>query len=35
MKSMPILFINFGGIYKVQTEAEEGPTISFTIPCRD
>ena len=25
----------FGGIYKVQTEAEEGPTISFTIPCRD
>lgn len=25
----------FGGIYKVQAEAEEGPTISFTIPCRD
>ena len=23
----------FGGIYKVQTEAAEGPTISFTIPC--
>ena len=23
----------FGGIYKVQTEAEEGSTISFTIPC--
>ncbi len=22
----------FGGIYKVQAEAEEGPTISFTIP---
>lgn len=23
---------SFGGIYKVQAEAEEGPTISFTIP---
>lgn len=23
---------NFGGIYKVQSEAAEGPTISFTIP---
>lgn len=34
MKSMPIYSL-FGGIYKVQTEAEEGPTISFTIPCRD
>ena len=29
-------FIHYlGGIYKVQTEAEEGPTISFIIPCRD